>query len=124
MRLTQVRGAMSEFATILPALTQGQSVRRTEWEPLVRMFVLRDHLMCQCGNTNPWHHSLTWGEITALDWQLIQAASSDEQGYETSFAPTPIPDAPERGSQNLFNESEPRYKPLLSGLLLKWWNSE
>jgi hypothetical protein len=115
---------MAQFATILPGLIQGQSVRRTEWEPFVRMFVLRDHLMCQCGDGNPWFHSLTWGEVTALDWQLIHTESSDEQEYETSFAPTPIPDAPERGSQNLFNESEQRSKPLLPGLLLKWWNSE
>jgi len=115
---------MAQFATILPALTQGQSVRRMEWEPFVRMFVLHDHLMCQCGDMNPWHHSLTWGEVTALDWQLIQAESGDEQGLPISVAPRPIPRAPERGFQNLSNESGPRYKPLFFGLFLKWWNSE
>jgi hypothetical protein len=115
---------MTDFATILPALTQGQSVRRTEWEPLVRMFVLRDHLMCQCGSTNPWHHSLTWGEITASDWQPIQAESSDEQEFQTSVVPVPIPRASERVFQTLINKSRPRYEPLLFGLALKWWNSE
>jgi hypothetical protein len=124
MKPTQARGAMAQFATILPALTQGQSVRRTEWEPFVRMFVLRDHLMCQCGNTSPWHHSLTWGEITAFDWQLVQVESSDEQGLQASVGPMPIPHASEQGFQNLLNESGPRHKPLLSELLLKWWNSE
>jgi hypothetical protein len=42
------------------------------------MFVLRDHLMCQSGNTNPRHHSLTWTEITASDWCPIQAESGAE----------------------------------------------
>lgn len=115
---------MAPFVTILPALTQGQSVRRTEWEPFVRMFVLHDQLMCQCGNANPWHHSLTWAEITALDWQPIQTASSDEQGHKAPVASTPIPHASKRGFQNPFNKSEPRRKSLLLELFLKWWNSE
>jgi hypothetical protein len=59
----------ARLSTVLAAFTQGQSVRRIEWEPFVRMFVLRDHLMCQRGDSNPWVHSLTWGEVTALDWQ-------------------------------------------------------
>jgi hypothetical protein len=110
---------MAQFSTILPALTQGQSVRRTGWEPFVRMFVLRDHLMCQCRDTTPWHHALTWTEITASDWHPIQVESGVEQGHEASITPTPIPHLPERPLLKLSAESEP-----LRAVLLKWWNAE
>jgi hypothetical protein len=113
---------MAQFATILPELIQGQSVRRMEWEPFVRMFVLRDHLMCQCRNTNPWHHSLTWTEITASDWHPIDAEFGVEQGHEASITPIPTPQLQTVG--NMFSESGLRHKSLLFGLLLKWWNSE
>ena len=114
-------GAMANFATILPALIQGHSVRRDEWDPFIRIFVLNDHLMCQRGNTNPWYHSLTWGEVTALDWQLIAAGAGDEQGYITSVA---IPHGQERGFQYLFNESGPRPRSVLFESFVKWWNSK
>jgi hypothetical protein len=118
-KLTRVRGAMAQFDTILPLLAQGQSVRRMEWEPFVRLFVLHDQLMCQCGNTTPWYHSLTWTEITASDWYPIQVESGVEQGHETSITPTLIPSSPERPLLKLSAESEP-----LRAVLLKWWNAE
>jgi hypothetical protein len=110
---------MAQFSTILPLLTQGQSVRRTEWEPFVRMFVLRDHLMCQCRNTTPWHHFLTWGEVTASDWQPIQAESGVEQGHQASVTPKPIPYSSELPLLKLSAEPEP-----LRAVLLKWWNAD
>jgi hypothetical protein len=67
---------MAQLGTFLSALTEGRSVRRDEWEPVVRMFVAGELLMCQCGNQNPWLHSLTWGEIAASDWQLVQSLAS------------------------------------------------
>jgi len=60
-------------------LTQGGSVRRDEWEPVVRMFVHRELLMCQSGDMDPWLHSLTWGEIAASDWQLFHPVSVIDQ---------------------------------------------
>jgi hypothetical protein len=107
---------MAQFSTVLSALTQGQSVRRTEWEPFVRMFVLNDQLMCQCSDMNPWLHSLTWGEVTALDWQPILAKS---EGHQTSITPTRTPHAPERPLLKLSAESEP-----FRAVLLKWWNAD
>jgi hypothetical protein len=67
---------MAQFGVVLPALAQGQSVRRDGWEPVIRMFVLSELLMCQCGNSKPWLHALTWEDITASDWRPIQATSS------------------------------------------------
>jgi hypothetical protein len=110
---------MAQFATILPELIQGQSVRRMEWEPFVRMFVLRDHLMCQCRNTNPWHHSLTWAEITASDWHPIDADFGVKQSHEASITPTLISSSPKRPLLKLSTESEP-----LRAILLKWWNAD
>jgi hypothetical protein len=62
---------MTQPETVVAALTQGQSVRRDEWEPIIKMFVARDMLMCQCGNSKPWQHSLTWDDIAAIDWKLV-----------------------------------------------------
>ena len=64
---------MAQLDAVLHALSQGKSVRRDEWEPYVRMFVLNDILMCQYGEAKPWEHSLTWGEISASDWESIRS---------------------------------------------------
>jgi hypothetical protein len=93
-----------------------------EWERFVRMFVSRDRLMCQCRDTNPRHHSLTWTEITASDWHPIDAEFGVEQSHEASITPIPTPQLQTAG--NMFSESGLRHKPLLFGLLLKWWNGE
>ena len=63
---------MAQFDAILLALSQGKSVRRDEWQPIARMFVSSEMLMCQRGNTQPWQHALTWVELVASDWQLFQ----------------------------------------------------
>jgi hypothetical protein len=114
---------MAQLDTLLLALTQGHSVRRDEWEPIIRMFVLNDTLMCQCGNSKPWNHSLTWGEITASDWQLIDVQSVVEQEQKTSLSLTPIPCEPPVASRNPFRRSGPLYKSMPFGLFLKWWNA-
>ena len=62
---------MAQLGTVVTALIQGRSVRREEWEPIIKMFVADDLLMCQCGNSKPWRHSLTWDDIAATDWKLI-----------------------------------------------------
>jgi len=62
---------MAQIDVMLPALTQGRSVRRDGWEPVIRMFVSFDTLMCQCGDSKPWLHALGWDDITADDWQLV-----------------------------------------------------
>lgn len=64
---------MAQIDAVLHALSQGKSVRRKEWEPYVHMFVLNDILMCQFGDAKPWEHALTWGEISALDWEPVRS---------------------------------------------------
>jgi hypothetical protein len=63
---------MAQFEMIKPALNKGRSVRRDEWEPLTRMFVSGDTLMCQCGLSTPWRHSLSWNELDASDWKVFE----------------------------------------------------
>ena len=110
---------MAQFDLMLPALTQGKSVRRDEWEPEVRMFVADDILMCQYGNSSPWQHSLTWGEIAASDWQLFQAS---EQEHQTSILSEPLCRVPEAGMRNLFNEIDAGRSPFLLRLFSRWRN--
>jgi len=65
---------MAHLDVVLPALGQGRSVQRADWEPIIRMFVSSGMLMCQCGNSKPWRHALGWDDIEASDWQLVRAA--------------------------------------------------
>jgi hypothetical protein len=67
---------MAGFHAVLSALHNGKSVRRVDWDPVIRMFVSRDLLMCQCGMSKPWNHTLGWEELTADDWQLTEFPSS------------------------------------------------
>jgi hypothetical protein len=110
---------MAQFSTVLSAFTEGQSVRRTEWEPFFRMLVLRDYLMCQCRNITPWHHSLTWTEIAASDWHPVDAEFGVEQGHEASILPALISSSPERSFLKLSAKSQP-----LRAVFWRWWNAD
>jgi hypothetical protein len=46
---------------------------------MIQMFVTDDTLMCQCGNAKPWLYTMTWGEIAASDWQLVNDGSSNKK---------------------------------------------
>jgi hypothetical protein len=70
---------MAKLEHLLGALSEGRSARREEWESIIRMFVLGETLMCQCGTGRPWRLALNWDEITATDWQLVQDTTSIEQ---------------------------------------------
>ena len=73
---------MAKFDKVIAALTQGQSVRRENWQPDVHMFVRNDSLMYQNGVTKPWQCALSWDEIAATDWQLLKAVSGARQPVE------------------------------------------
>lgn len=77
---------MAKFDKVVAALTQGQSVRRENWHPDVRMFVYRDSLMYQNGVEKPWRCALSWDEIAATDWQLLKAASGAQQVQQIAIA--------------------------------------
>jgi hypothetical protein len=115
---------MAQLEVVLPALRQGRSVRRDEWEPLVRMFVLKDALMCQSGNSDPWHHSLTWGELIASDWQLFHHQAAAEQRDRASVLTLPTPGAKDWALFNVFGGEGPRYGRALTRSVTKWWNSK
>jgi hypothetical protein len=62
---------MAQLNLILPALDRGHSVRRAEWDSVIRMFLSSELLMCQCGNSKPWPHALGWDDLAADDWCVI-----------------------------------------------------
>jgi hypothetical protein len=73
---------MAKFDKVLTALTQGQSVRRENWQPEVHMFVHNDSLMYQHGDVRPWQCALSWDEIAAADWQLLKIVSGARQAVQ------------------------------------------
>jgi hypothetical protein len=115
---------MARLDAVLPALTQGRSVRRDEWEPVVRMFVLGDTLMCQSGNASPWHHSLTWGELIASDWRLIRTEADDKQEEHASVRTATAPAIMGGAMLSPLHGVGPRYSRAITGLVTKWWNAE
>jgi len=70
---------MAKFDKVIAALTQGQSVRRENWDPDVHMFIRSGSLMYQNGIEKPWRCALSWDEIAATDWQLIKAVFGARQ---------------------------------------------
>ena len=81
---------MAKFDIVLAALNQGQSVRRENWLPDVRLFVKSDSLMYQHGGGQPWRCALSWDEITATDWQLLRSAPIVRQVNQTSTERQPL----------------------------------
>lgn len=114
---------MAQLEAVLPALRQGRSVRRDEWEPFVRMFVSSDSLMCQSGKASPWHHSLTWGELIASDWRLIHCEAADEQGAGASVLTATHSTVP-GAWLSPFHGVGSHYSRVFTGLVTKWWNAE
>jgi len=85
---------MAQIDAVLHVLSQGKSVRREEWEPYVHMFVLNDILMCQYSDAKPWEHSLTWGELSALDWEPVGATPVVQLTDRTPATPPSVKRAP------------------------------
>jgi len=77
---------MAKFDKVIAALTQGQSVRRENWDPDVHMFIRSGSLMYQNGVEKPWRCALSWDEIAATDWRLLKAESDAEQGQQIAIA--------------------------------------
>jgi hypothetical protein len=115
---------MAKFDAVLTALNQGRSVRREEWEPAVRMFVSFDTLMCQTGNSSPWLHSLTWGEVIAADWELFHAEPDAEPEKPEPVLPPRSGGFLDRVWWNPLPEALPRFGPQFFRFFVKWWNTE
>ena len=65
---------MMEFAEILKALKQGESVRLANWGKTTRMYVSGKQFMCQVGDASPYQYDLSWHEIKAKKWSVLPAA--------------------------------------------------
>jgi hypothetical protein len=77
---------MAQIDIVLTALTEGYSVQRRDWEPIIRIFVVSETLMCQCGNSTPWRYCLGWDDFAANDWQLVEIPGpslSDQEGTQS-----------------------------------------
>jgi hypothetical protein len=111
---------MAQFDTILPALIRGDSVRREEWEPVIRMFVSSDSLMCQCGGSKPWRYSLSWDEIAATDWRLILDESNTQHLDEGLVESRSAAGVPLISLVNCFEEGKPRSRAPFALFLRKW----
>jgi hypothetical protein len=81
---------MARFDRIVSALIQGQSVRREDWLPDIRVFVHSDSLMYQHGTVKPWRCALSWDEIAATDWQLVKVVPVALQVNQTSIERPPL----------------------------------
>jgi hypothetical protein len=78
---------MSQIEEALGALVQGHSVRRETWEPTIRVFLTKGKLMCQYGAAKAWPCALSWDEIVATDWQLIEDSAVAQQVDDTIESP-------------------------------------
>jgi len=81
---------MAKFDKVVRALTQGHSVRRDKWEPIIRVFLSSDTLMCQRGSEKPWQCALSWDEIVATDWHLFKDESTTRQ-VKQAISTMPLP---------------------------------
>jgi len=104
---------MAQIDAVLHALSQGKSVRRKEWEPYVHMFVLNDILMCQFGDAKPWEHALTWGEISALDWEPVRTTLAIQRASRTPATPPSVPRVSDRAVRSSLNDAGVRRNSFL-----------
>ena len=77
---------MAKFDKVIAALTQGQNVRRENWDLDVYMFVRNGSLMYQNGVERPWRCAISWDEIVATDWRLLKAVSDAPQAQPIAIA--------------------------------------
>ena len=99
---------MARFASVLPALQQGHSIQRSEWEPVNRLFVADNALMWQCGGAKPFRCALTWDELSATDWRHFEDASGLVVN-ESSAGFLPISRDSDRAMHSSFEEASQQH---------------
>jgi hypothetical protein len=67
---------MVQFDKVQTALSAGQSVRLPHWESNTRMYIHNGVMVCQRGDANPYSYDLSWHEIAASNWQVIEVANA------------------------------------------------
>jgi hypothetical protein len=63
---------LTNFFAVVMALEQGRSVRMSRWEAITRMFIQDGVTVCQRGDAAPYEYELSWKEMQANKWQVIQ----------------------------------------------------
>jgi len=109
---------MANFETVMPLLTQGESVRRADWEPFIRMFVSREILMCQCGTSLPTRYTLSWDELSATDWHADTATYPTVSWDHVASSAQPFPHSDNAIDSGMALERAiPKYRIFLSSFL-------
>jgi hypothetical protein len=67
---------MAQFEMAVNALADGRSVRLPKWDSTTRVYFNDGVLVCQRGETKPFPYDLSWDEIAADNWQVIEAAKA------------------------------------------------
>jgi hypothetical protein len=69
---------MTTVDSALTALAEGKHVRRDVWDETTRMFV-ENGVLVQQATGKPYPYDLSWHEINATDWQVVEPTSSHQQ---------------------------------------------
>jgi hypothetical protein len=67
---------MAQFEMAVNALADGQSIRLPKWDSTTRVYFNDGVLVCQRGEAQPHPYDLTWHEIAANNWQVIEGATA------------------------------------------------
>ncbi len=65
---------MAKFDKVIPALKAGYAARLPRWDATTRLFVDNGVMVQQCGGSQPHSYDLSWYEIVADNWQVIESA--------------------------------------------------
>jgi hypothetical protein len=76
---------MAKFHSMLSALTQDRRVRRENWLPDTHLFLQNDSIMFQAGIARPWRCALSWDEITAPDWRVLEGSFTAQHVHPISM---------------------------------------
>jgi hypothetical protein len=64
---------MAMFDKVFPALKAGHAAKLPTWEAATRMYVDKGELVCQRRDGQPYSYDLSWFEIVADNWIIIEA---------------------------------------------------
>jgi hypothetical protein len=81
---------MAQFEMVVNALADGRSIRLPKWDSTTRVYFKDGVLVCQHGEAQPYPYHLSWLEIAANNWQVIEGAKA---AYSMQAVPTSIHDS-------------------------------
>jgi hypothetical protein len=69
---------MLNFADVFHALVEGKKVRLPKWDSTTTLSVLDGELVLQTRKGKPHSYDLSWYEINATDWQVVETTSNSQ----------------------------------------------